>query len=156
DGDPLGVDGAEVSVLEEADEVGLGRLLERRHRRALEAEVGLEVLGDLADQALEGQLPDEQLRALLVLADLPQRHRPRAETVWLLHAARRRGRLPRRLRRQLLPRGLSTGGLPGRLLRPRHRRTGRRGLTKLLGRGELKADRDEMTEWATEDGRAGI
>merc|ERR1719422_317275 len=28
DGDPLGVDGAQVGVLEEADQVGLGRLLE--------------------------------------------------------------------------------------------------------------------------------
>uniref|UniRef100_M8AXL3 Uncharacterized protein n=1 Tax=Aegilops tauschii TaxID=37682 RepID=M8AXL3_AEGTA len=66
DGDALGVDGAEVGVLEEADEVGLGGLLERGHGGGLEAEVGLEVLGDLADEALEGELADEQLRALLM------------------------------------------------------------------------------------------
>ncbi|CAL9098746.1 unnamed protein product, partial [Musa acuminata var. zebrina] len=120
DGDPLGVDGAEVGVLEEADEVGLGRLLEGRDGGALEAEIGLEVLRDLADKALKGQLPDEQLRALLVLADLPQRHRPGAETVGLFYAAGCGGGLPRRLRRQLLPRRLAARGLPCRLLRPGH------------------------------------
>ena len=49
DGDTLGVDGAEVGVLEEGDEVGLDRLLESADGRALEAEVGLEVLGDLTN-----------------------------------------------------------------------------------------------------------
>ena len=49
DSDTLGVDGAEVGVLEEGDEVRLDRLLERADGGALEAEVGLEVLGDFAD-----------------------------------------------------------------------------------------------------------
>ena len=44
DGDALGVDGAEVGVLEEADEVGLRGLLERHDGSALEAQVGLETL----------------------------------------------------------------------------------------------------------------
>ncbi|XP_054669282.1 uncharacterized protein LOC129201702 [Grus americana] len=65
DGDALGVDGAEVGVLEEPHQVGLARLLQRHHGRALEAQVGLEVLRDLAHQALEGQLADQQLRRLL-------------------------------------------------------------------------------------------
>uniref|UniRef100_A0A0D3GD29 RING-type E3 ubiquitin transferase n=1 Tax=Oryza barthii TaxID=65489 RepID=A0A0D3GD29_9ORYZ len=73
DGDALGVDGAQVGVLEQPDEVRLGGLLQRGDGGALEAEVGLEVLGDLADEALEGELADEQLRALLVLADLTER-----------------------------------------------------------------------------------
>jgi hypothetical protein len=49
DSDTLGVDGAQVGVLEEGDEVRLDRLLEGADGRALEAEVGLEVLGNLAD-----------------------------------------------------------------------------------------------------------
>ena len=52
DCDALCVDGAEIGVLEEADQVGLARLLEGSDGRRLEAQVGLEVLGDLADQAL--------------------------------------------------------------------------------------------------------
>ena len=67
------MDGAQVGVLEEADEVGLGGLLEGEDGGGLEAEVGLEVLGDLADEALEGELADEELGGLLVLADLTKR-----------------------------------------------------------------------------------
>ena len=49
DGDTLGVDGAQVGVLEEGDEVRLDRLLEGADGGRLEAEVGLEVLGDLTN-----------------------------------------------------------------------------------------------------------
>ena len=73
DGDALGVDGAQVGVLEQADEVRLGGLLEGQDGGALEAQVGLEVLGDLADEALEGELADQELGGLLVAADLAER-----------------------------------------------------------------------------------
>jgi hypothetical protein len=49
DGDALGVDGAQVGVLEEGDEVRLDRLLEGADGGGLEAEVALEVLGNLTD-----------------------------------------------------------------------------------------------------------
>ena len=55
DGHALGVDGAQVGVLEEAHQVGLGRLLQGQDGGGLEAQVGLEVLGDLANQALGGR-----------------------------------------------------------------------------------------------------
>ena len=74
DRDTLGVDGSQVgareerasarndregdgcdSLLEERDEVGLGRLLESHDGRGLEAEVRLEVLGDLTDETLEAE-----------------------------------------------------------------------------------------------------
>ena len=54
DGHALGVDGAQVGVLEEAHQVRLGRLLQGQDGGGLEAQVGLEVLGDLANQALWG------------------------------------------------------------------------------------------------------
>eukprot|EP00215_Chloropicon_roscoffensis_P008009 CAMPEP_0197501230 /NCGR_PEP_ID=MMETSP1312-20131121/502_1 /TAXON_ID=464262 /ORGANISM="Genus nov. species nov., Strain RCC2335" /LENGTH=185 /DNA_ID=CAMNT_0043047075 /DNA_START=667 /DNA_END=1222 /DNA_ORIENTATION=- len=72
DGDTLGVDGAQVGVLEESNKVGLGGLLESHDGGGLEPEVGLEVLGDLPDEPLEGKLPDEELGGLLVPPDLPQ------------------------------------------------------------------------------------
>ena len=72
DGDTLGVDGAEVGVLEERDEVGLDGLLEGADGRGLEAEIRLEVLGDLTDKTLEGQLADEELSRLLVATDLTE------------------------------------------------------------------------------------
>lgn len=43
------MDGAKVGVLEERDKVGLDRLLESADGRGLEAEIGLEVLGDLTN-----------------------------------------------------------------------------------------------------------
>ena len=85
DGDTLGVDGSEVGVLEEADEVSLGGLLEGKDGRALEAEIGLEVLGNLTDKALEGQLADEELGGLLVAADLTESDGTGAVTMGLLY-----------------------------------------------------------------------
>jgi hypothetical protein len=103
DGDALGVDGAQVGVLEEADQVGLRGLLQREHSRALEAQVRLELLRNLTHEALEGQLADEQLRRLLVAPDLAQRDRARAVAVRLLDAARRGRALARGLGGQLAP-----------------------------------------------------
>jgi hypothetical protein len=125
DGDALGVDGTEVGVLEEPDEVRLGGLLQRGDGGALEAEVSLEVLRDLPHETLERQLADEQLRALLVLADLTESDSAGAEAVRFLHPAGRRRRLARRLGSQLLPRRLAAGGLARRLLRAGHLSLGR-------------------------------
>ena len=72
DGDTLGVNGSQVGVLEERDEVGLGSLLESADGGRLEAEIGLEVLGDLTDETLEGELSDEELSRLLVATNLTQ------------------------------------------------------------------------------------
>ncbi len=102
DGDTLGVDGAQVGVLEEADQVGLSGLLEGKDRRALEAEVRLELLGDLADEPLEGELPDEELSALLVPADLAEGDSAGPVPVGLLHAARSGGGLSGSLGGELL------------------------------------------------------
>ena len=120
DGHTLGVNGSQVGVLEEAHEVSLGGLLQGEHGGALEAQVGLEVLGDLTDQALEGQLADEELRALLVAADLTQGDRPGAVTVGLLHAAGGGRGLAGGLGGELLAGGLATGGLTGSLLGASH------------------------------------
>ena len=46
DGDPLGVDGAQVGVLEQTDQVSLAGLLQSHHCGALETQVSLEILGD--------------------------------------------------------------------------------------------------------------
>ena len=51
-GDALGVDGAQVGVLEQAHEVSLSSLLKRQNGSALETKVVLEVLRDLTNQTL--------------------------------------------------------------------------------------------------------
>lgn len=49
DGDTLGVDGAQVGILEERDEVRLDGLLKSTDGGRLESEVRLEVLGNLTN-----------------------------------------------------------------------------------------------------------
>ena len=111
DGHALGVDGAEVGVLEEADEVSLGRLLEGEDGGGLEPEVGLEVLGDLADEALEGELADEELGGLLVLADLTESDGTGPVAVGLLRATDDGVGFPSCLEGELGARGLASCGL---------------------------------------------
>ncbi|KAG0492704.1 hypothetical protein HPP92_006102 [Vanilla planifolia] len=121
-GDPLRVYGAEIGVLEESDEIRFRGLLERGDGGALEAEIGLEILRDLADKALEGELTDEKLGALLVLTNLPEGDRSGTEAVGFLNAAGGWSGLSGSLRSQLLPRCLSAGRFARGLLRPRHLR----------------------------------
>jgi hypothetical protein len=120
DGDTLGVDGSQVGVLEEADEVSLGRLLKGKDGRSLEAEIGLVVLGNLSHQALERQLADEELGRLLVASDLTKSDGARSVSVGLLDTSGGRGRLAGSLGGELLARSLSSGGLAGGLLGTGH------------------------------------
>ena len=120
DGDTLGVDGAQVGVLEETDEVGLGSLLKGKDGRSLEAKVALEVLGDLANETLEGELADEQVGGLLVATDLTESDGSWAVTVGLLDASGGGGGLASGLGGELLAGGLASGGLAGGLLGTGH------------------------------------
>ena len=120
DGHTLGVDGAQVGVLEEANKVGLRGLLEGDHGRRLEAQVGLEVLGDLTNQTLEWQFADEKLSGFLVSPDLTKSDSSWSVPVWLLHSAGGGCRLASSLGGQLLPWGLATSGFAGCLLSTCH------------------------------------
>ena len=120
DGDSLGVDGAEVGVLEESHQVGLAGLLQSHHGGALEPQVGLEVLGDLADEALEGELADEELGGLLVAPDLTEGDGSGLVAVRLLDSSSGGSALASGLGGELFPRGLASGGLAGGLLGTSH------------------------------------
>ena len=120
DGDTLGVDGAQVGVLEQTYKVGLAGLLEGHDSRRLEPEVGLEVLGDLTDQALEGQLPDEELSGLLVTTDLTESDCSRPVTMGLLDSSSGRGALTSSLGGQLFTWGLASSGFTSGLLGTSH------------------------------------
>jgi hypothetical protein len=77
----------------ETNEVSLGGLLESQHGGSLEAKITLEVLSNLTDKTLEGQLADQQVRRLLVTTDLTKSHSSWAVTVGLLDTSSRRGGL---------------------------------------------------------------
>ena len=120
DGHTLGVDGAQVGILEQRDEVSLSSLLESHNGGSLEAEIVLEVLSDLTDQSLEGELTDQKLSALLVLADLTESHSSRAITMGLLGSACGGGSLTGSFSSKLFARNFSSGTFTSSLLGTSH------------------------------------
>ena len=109
DSDSLSVDGAQVGVFKEADQIRLRSFLKGHHGRRLEAEIGLEVLRNFSNQSLEGKFADQELGRLLVATDLTKSDRSRAVSVRLLDSSGRRRRLSGSLGRQLLSGSFSTG-----------------------------------------------
>jgi len=63
------VNGAEIGVFEESDEVSFSSFLKSGDGTALETKIGFEVLSDLSDKPLEREFTDKKLSALLVLPD---------------------------------------------------------------------------------------
>jgi len=114
------VDGAQVGVFEETDQVGLAGLLESHDSRALEAEIGFEVLGDFTDKSLERQLADQKLGRLLVATDLTKSDGTRAVTMRLLDSSGGRGALTSGLGSQLFAGRFATGRLASGLLGTGH------------------------------------
>jgi hypothetical protein len=96
-GHALGVDSAQVGVLEQADGTGIGGILKGELRGAAKAKVRLEVLRNLAHEARERQLVDQKLGRLLKHADVRQRHHARPLATPLLHIPDLRRRLVRGL-----------------------------------------------------------
>jgi histone H3 len=60
DGHTLGVDGAQVGVLEETNQVSLTGLLEGSDGCRLKPEISFEILSNFSHKTLEGQLADKQ------------------------------------------------------------------------------------------------
>ena len=86
DGDSLGVDGAEVSVLEEWNEVSFSGLLESKDGRWLESQVSLELLSNLSYESLEWELSDEEFSWFLVSSNFSEGNSSWSISVWLLHS----------------------------------------------------------------------
>ena len=105
----LGVDGGQVGVLEETDQVCLAGLLKGHDGRALEAEISLEVLSDFTYKTLEWQLADEKLGGLLVTTDLTESDGSWPVSVGLLDTSGGWGTLASCLGGELLARSLSSG-----------------------------------------------
>ena len=85
--------GAPVGVIKQAYQVGLASLLQSRDGGALEEEIRLEVLGDLTDQVLEGELADEQIGGLLASPDLTESHYSWPVSVGVLDSTEREEQL---------------------------------------------------------------
>ena len=121
DGNSLGVDGAEVGVLEESDHVSLSGLLESKDSRGLESEVSLEVVGDLSHESLEWELSDEELGGLLVSSDVSESNGAGSESVGSLDSTGVGGSLSvGGLDGDGLSGGLGSGSLSSGMLRSCH------------------------------------
>ena len=120
DGHALGMDGAQVGVFKETNQVSLRGFLEGHDGRALEAEVSLEILSDFTHKTLEGELADEKLGRFLVSPDLTESHGARPVTVRFLDTSGGGGRFASSLGSQLLARGLASGRFTGGLLGTGH------------------------------------
>ena len=111
------MDGTKVGVLKETDEVSLGGFLKSENGGGLESGLRSELVGDLLNESLEGELPDEELGGLLVPPDLSGGDGSGPESVGLLDSSGGGGRLLGSLRVELFPglldsmRALSCGGL---------------------------------------------
>ena len=66
-------------------------------------------MGDLTNETLEGELAEEEIEVLLVLADLTKSDGSGAVTVWLFHSTGGRGALAGSLGGQLLTGGFAAG-----------------------------------------------
>lgn len=120
DGNTLRVNRAQIRILEQADQIRLAGLLQCHHGRALEAQIGLEILCDFTHKTLERQLADQQLGGFLVATDLTQSNGAGTIAMGLLHAAGGRRALASGLGGELLSRRLSTGGFTSGLLGTGH------------------------------------
>jgi len=120
DGDTLGVDGTQVGVLKQTNQVGLASLLESANSSWLESEISFEVLSDFSHETLEGQFSDQKLSGLLVSSDLTKSNSSGSVSVGLLDSSGGWSGLPGSLGSELLPWSLSSSGLTGCLLSTGH------------------------------------
>jgi len=118
----LGVDGSQIGVFKERHEVRLSGLLESHDGRGLEAQVSLEILSDLTNETLEGELADQKLSRLLITSDFTESDGSRAESVRLLDTTSCSGGcgLPGGLGGELLTRSFSSSGFTSGLLSTSH------------------------------------
>jgi hypothetical protein len=94
--------------------------LQSHDGRALETQVGLEILGDFSDQALEWQLADQKLSRLLVATNLTKSDGAGTITMGFLDSSSGRGTLASGFGGQLFARRLSTGGFTSGLFSTSH------------------------------------
>ena len=119
-GDSLGVDGAQVGVFEEADQVSFGGFLKSHDGRALESEIGFEILGNFSDQSLEWKFSHEQFGGFLVSSDFSESDGSWSESMWLFDTTGGWGGFSGSFGGELLSWGFASGGFSSGLLSSSH------------------------------------
>ena len=70
------MDGTQVGIIEQAQQVSFAHFLQCHDGAALKAQVSLEVMVDFAHQTLEWDLANQQLGRFLLSSDFTQRNSP--------------------------------------------------------------------------------
>jgi hypothetical protein len=120
DGDTLGMDGTQVSLLEKLHFISLSGFMKCSQSSWLVAKINLEILGNLTDKTLERYLSDEEIGRLLVTTDLPESHSSRPITVGFLYSSMGRSLLASGFGGQLFAQSFSSSGLASGLLGTSH------------------------------------
>merc|ERR1712001_450385 len=116
DSNTLGVNGAQVSVFKETDQVSLTSFLEGTNGGALEPEISFKVLSNFSHKTLEGQLADQQLSRFLVTTNFTKGNSTRTITMGFLDTSSGRGRFTGSLGGQSFPGSFSSGRFTSSLL----------------------------------------
>merc|ERR1719433_2202725 len=116
DSNSLGVNGAQVSVFKETNQVRLTSFLEGTNSGALEPEISFEVLSNFSHKTLEGQLADQQLSRFLVTTNFMKSHSTGTITMGFLNSSSGRGRFTGSLGGQLFSGSFSSGRFTSSLL----------------------------------------
>ena len=116
DGDPLGMDGAQIGVFEETNQVSFRGFLQGSDSSRLESKVSLEVLSNFSHQSLEWELSDQQLGRFLVSSDLTKSNSSWSVTMRFLHSSCCWSALSCGFGGQLLTWGLASSRFSGGLL----------------------------------------
>lgn len=120
DGDPFRMNGAQIGVFEESDEVGFRSLLQCPNGGRLESKIGLEILGNFSDQSLEGELSDQEFSRFLVSPDFSEGYSSGPVSMGFLDPSCGWGRFSGRFGCQLFSGGFSSRGLSCCLLGTGH------------------------------------
>jgi len=120
DGHTLGVNSAQVGVLEKSYQVSLAGLLKGADGCALKPEISFEILSNLSYESLEGQFANKQLGGFLVTPNFTKGHGTGTITMGFLDSSGGRSALPGSLGGQLFPGSLSSGRFTSGLLCTSH------------------------------------
>uniref|UniRef100_A0A8C4RF09 Core Histone H2A/H2B/H3 domain-containing protein n=1 Tax=Erpetoichthys calabaricus TaxID=27687 RepID=A0A8C4RF09_ERPCA len=120
DGHSLSMDGAQVGIFEQANQISLAGLLQSHDRGTLETEIGLEILSYLPHQPLERQLTNKQFSGFLISTNLSQSYCAGPITMGFFYSTGGRSALSSCFSGELFSGSFATSGLTSRLLRPCH------------------------------------